>query len=111
MFASRWHSPPKPAPVLSWVTGTCSEREPVGVERALDVALEHARRARRRGRAAPAPAATVLPAPGAPIRFDDAHAGAVEVVAVGPRDRVVGVERVLDDPDLGRCIYIDRIFR
>ena len=25
MFASRWHSPPKPAPVLSWTTGMCSE--------------------------------------------------------------------------------------
>ena len=24
MLASRWHSPPKPAPVLIWVTGTCS---------------------------------------------------------------------------------------
>ena len=31
---------------------------------------------------------------------DHRHAVAVEVVAVGPRDRVVGVERVLDDPDL-----------
>ena len=42
MFASRWHSPPKPGSVLSWVTGTCSAREAVGVERALHVALEHA---------------------------------------------------------------------
>ena len=30
---------------------------------------------------------------------DDRNARAVEVRAVGARDRVVGVERVLDDPD------------
>ena len=43
MFASRWHSPPKPAPVCSCVTGHVQRGEPVGVERALHVALEHAR--------------------------------------------------------------------
>ena len=42
MFASRWHSPPKPLPVLSWTTGTCRLGEPVGVEAALHVALQHA---------------------------------------------------------------------
>ena len=40
----------------------------------------------------------VLPAPGALIRLTTVTAGAVEVLAVGARDRVVGVEHVLDDP-------------
>ena len=42
MLASRWHSPPKPGSVLSWVTGHVQLREPVGVHAALHVALEHA---------------------------------------------------------------------
>ena len=42
MLASRWHSPPNPGSVLSWVTGQMQMGEPVGVERALDVALENA---------------------------------------------------------------------
>ena len=86
--------------------------EPVGVEAALHVALEHAdahaveaaERALEQRRLARARRAHEV---------DDAHAGAVEVGAVGARDRVVGVERVLDDPDL-RAVhrsYICRIFR
>ena len=101
MLASRWHSPPKPLPVLSWTTGTCSVGEPVGVEAALHVALQHAD-AHAVGTGAPSTrsSSVVLPAPGRAHQVDDRHAGAVEVVAVGPRDRVVGVQRVLDDPDL-----------
>ena len=55
------------------------------------------RRCRRAGRAR---AASSCRRPGALMRLTHRHAVAVEVVAVGPRDRVVGVERVLDDPDL-----------
>ena len=75
-------------------------REPVRVEAALHVALEHGdadlvqpahdpfqqRRLARAGRT---------------HQVDDRDTRAVEVVAVGPRDRVVGVESVLDDLDLG----------
>ena len=82
MFASRWHSPPKPGSVLSWVTGTCSAGsrsassvpatspsstpdadavEPLG-ERALE---------QRR-----------LAGAGGAHQVDDPHAGAVEVGAV-----------------------------
>ena len=99
MFASRWHSPPKPAPVLSWTTGMCSMRQPVGVERALHVALQHADADAVRG---PQHALEQrrLARPGRAHQVHDVDAGPVEVVAVGARDRVVGVQRVLDDPDL-----------
>ena len=101
MFASRWHSPPKPLSVLSCVDRDVQVREPVGVQRALHVALEHAdAHAVERRRAGMRSSSVVLPAPGRAHQVDDRDAVAVEVVAVGPRDRVVGVERVLDDPDL-----------
>ncbi len=68
----------------------------VGVEAALHVALEDARAdpfevAQRRLEQ------RRLAGAGRTHEVDHAHVGAVEVVAVGPRDRVVGVERVLDD--------------
>ena len=70
MLASRWHSPPKPASVLSCTTGTCRRGEAVGVEAALHVALEHARAHAARGPArARARAASSCPRPGALIRF------------------------------------------
>ena len=109
MFASRWHSPPNRR--RSELRHRHVQRgQPVGVERALHVALEHARadaaevaqhalEQRRLARARRA------------HEVRDRHARAVEVVAVGARDRVVGVERVLDDPHPDRCIYIVRIFR
>ena len=100
MFASRWHSPPKPLPVLSCDDRDVQVREPVGVERALDVALEHADAHAAEARPSTRSSSVVLPAPGRAHQVDDRHAVAVEVVAVGARDRVVGVERVLDDPDL-----------
>ena len=101
MFASRWHSPPKPVDGLQLRHGHVQRGEPVGVERALHVALEHAG----------ADAAEVAQDPlqqrglaraGRAHQVRDGHARAVEVVAVGARDRVVGVERVLDDPRPGR---------
>ena len=74
--------------------------QPVGVHRALHVALEHAdadavdpvgeQRLEQRGLARPRRAHQV----------DDGDAVGVEVGAVGAGDRVVGVQRVLDDPDL-----------
>ena len=101
MFASRWHSPPKPLPVLSCVTGHVQVREAVGVEASPARRPPARRRAgrRSRGRASTRSSSVVLPAPGRAHDVHDRHAVAVEVVAVGPRDRVVGVERVLDDPD------------
>ena len=112
MLASRWHSPPKPPSVLSWVTGTCSAasrsasmqpctspsstptRTPgqVGHHPLEQRGLARARRAHE---------------------VHDAHARAVEVGAVGLGDRVVGVERVLDDPHLCamhvRLLDLDRL--
>ena len=74
-------------------------REPVGVHAALDVALEDAE---------PRPLEVAddlleqrrLAGPGSAHQVDDLHARTVEVVAVRARDRVVRVERVLDDPHL-----------
>ena len=59
------------------------------------------RAGRRGGPDAPSTrsSSVVLPAPGALMTLSDRHAVAVEVRAVGARDRVVGVQRVLDDPD------------
>ena len=74
--------------------------QPVGVHRALHVALEHAdahavdpvgqQRLEQRRLARPRRAHEV----------DHGHAVGVEVGPVGAGDRVVGVQRVLDDPDL-----------
>jgi len=102
MLASRWHSPPKPLSVFSCVTGNVPVGEAVGVEAALYVALQHTdahavvgqagqRALQQRGLAGPRGAHEV----------DDADTGAIEVLAVGARDRVVGIQRVLDDPHLG----------
>ena len=99
MFASRWHSPPKPLPVLSCVTGMCrcasrsASSEPctspssTPTRRSPRPVAQHALEDRRLAGARRA------------HHVEHRHAVAVEVVAVGPRDRVVGVERVLDDPD------------
>src|ERR1019366_3396794 len=40
-----------------------------------------------------------LAGPGRAHEVDDSHPGTIEVLAVGPSDRVVGVEYVLDDSD------------
>ena len=112
MFASRWHSPPKPGSVLSCVDRHVQRRR-AGRRRGCP-----ARRPRARPTRTPSssPAATrsssvVLPAPGRAHQVDHRHAGAVEVVAVGARDRVVGVERVLDDPDLRPVHRAPRLHR
>ena len=74
-------------------------REPVGVHRALHVSLEHTdAHARELGHHALEQRR--LPAPGGAHEVHDAHARAVEVVPVRPRDRVVRVECLLDDPHL-----------
>ena len=101
MLASRWHSPPKPESVLICVTGTCSERDARRVVLALHVALEHADAdaVAERALERPLEQARLAGARGA-HEVDDGHAVAIEVVAVGARDRVVGVERVLDDANL-----------
>ena len=88
MFASRWHSPPKPESVLSWTTGTCRRGDPVGVHAALHVALEHPDAEAVEVRAAPRSSSVVLPAPGRAHQVDHRDAGAVEVVAVGAGDRL-----------------------
>ena len=72
--------------------------EPVGVERALHVALEHADAQVADAVAQQALEQRRLARARRAHDVEDRHAVAVEVVAVGPRDRVVGVERVLDDP-------------
>ena len=75
--------------------------EPVGVERSLDVPLEHSQ---------PDPVRRVggnpleqrcLPGAGRAHQIHDGDLVAVEVFAVGASDGVVGVERILDDPYLG----------
>ena len=86
--------------------GDVQRREPVGVEAALDVAFEHAaadvadvrQHALEQRRLAGARRAHEV---------DDGHAGRVEVGAVRARDRVVGVEDALDDPDL-RAVHLHR---
>src|SRR4051812_18704571 len=83
-------------------------RQPVGVVAALHVALEHA------GAHAVEPAEDALEqrrlagARGA-HQVDHRHRFAVEVVAVGAGDRVVGVERVLDDSDL-RPVHLHPLY-
>ena len=83
MFASRWHSPPKPGSVLSCVTGTCRTRQPVGVHAALHVALEHARRARPSSSGSTRSSSVVLPAPGALMRFTTVTPARSKSCAVG----------------------------
>ena len=69
MFASRWHSPPKPPSVFSWVTGTwrCDRRSASRLPWTSPSSTP--------GRTSPSPArktassSEVLPAPGALIRF------------------------------------------
>ena len=75
-------------------------REPVGVVGCPARRPRARRPARRRGRAARARAGSSCRRPGALMRFTTRDAVAIEVVAVRARDRVVGVQRVLDDPDL-----------
>ena len=43
MLASRWHSPPKPWSVLSWVTGMCWSASRSASREPCHVAFEHAR--------------------------------------------------------------------
>ena len=75
-------------------------RQAVGVHRPLHVALEHAD-----PDAGQAPDDALeerrLPRPGRAHEVHDRDSGAIEVVAVGTGDRVVGVERLLDDLHLG----------
>ena len=114
MFASRWHSPPKPASVLSCTTGTCrcasrsASRLPC-----TSPSSTPARTPSRPGRPSDALEQRRLARAGRAHQVDDRDAVAVEVVAVGPRDRVVGVERVLDDPDLHAMhavlLHLDRL--
>ena len=102
MFASRWHSPPKPLPVLSCVTGTCRwARRSASSEPSTSPSSTPTRRSPRCvATSQHALEQRRLAGAGRAHDVHDRHAVAVEVVAVGARDRVVGVERVLDDPDL-----------
>ena len=101
MFASRWHSPPKPGDVFSCVTGTCSaDSRSASSEPAMSPSSTPAPEV-----AQPVDQDTLeqrgLARPGRAHQVHDAHAGAVEVRAVGARDRRVGVEHVARDPHLG----------
>ena len=100
MFASRWHSPPKPLPVLSCVTGTWRWARRSASREPCDVALQHADAQVAQAVAQQALEQRRLAGAGRAHDVEHRHAVAVEVVAVGARDRVVGVQRVLDDPDL-----------
>ena len=100
MFASRWHSPPKPDSVFSWTTGTCraairsASIEPWTSPSSTPTRTPRAAEAR-------ASSSEVLPAPGRAHEVDHRDPGAVEVVAVGAGDRLVGVQRVGGDLHLG----------
>src|SRR4051794_19163793 len=71
MFASRWHSPPKPLPVLSCTTGTCSEATRSASR--LPCTSPSSTPARTPSRSPSAASSSdVLPAPGALMRFTTA---------------------------------------
>ena len=100
MFASRWHSPPKPDSVLSWTTGTCSAA--IRSASMLPCTSPSSTPARsRRGRASAALEQRRLARAGRAHQVDHRDPRAIEVVAVRVRDRRVGVERVLGDLHLG----------
>jgi hypothetical protein len=92
--------------------GDVQVRQAVGVEAALDVALEHRGAHPAQALAAEGPLQEGRRAgAGGAHDVHDRHARAVEVLAVGAGDRVVGVQRVLDDPDLDAVhAYICLIF-
>jgi hypothetical protein len=73
--------------------------QPVGVHRALHVALQHAHAHSRQVGHHPLEQRGLAGARSA-HEVHDAHAGPVEVGPVRLGDRVVGVERLLDDPHL-----------
>ena len=75
--------------------------EAVGVQRALHVALEHARRARRAGSSTTRSSSVVLPAPGALMKLTTVTPARSKSARLARGDRVVGVERLLDDLHLG----------
>ena len=98
MFASRWHSPPKPLPVLSWTTGMWRPAmRSASIEPWTSPSSTPTRRSKSRSDDS---RRVVLPAPGALIRLTTRTPLAVEVVAIGASDRLVCVERVLCDLDL-----------
>ena len=69
MLASRWHSPPKPGSVLSWVTGTCrADRRSASNEPWTSPSSTPTRTAPRPSISTRSSSA-VLPAPGALIRL------------------------------------------
>ena len=70
MLASRWHSPPKPPSVFSWVTGTCSaDRRSASNEPATSPSSTPMRVPFRARASIIRSSRVVLPAPGALIRF------------------------------------------
>ena len=69
MFASRWHSPPKPGVGVELRDRHVQRGQPVGVHRALHVALEHADAHARAGRPPRARAAPSCRRPGALMKF------------------------------------------
>ncbi len=69
MFASRWHSPPKPASVFSCVDRHVQRRQPVGVHASPPRRPRARRRARPRRSASTRSSSVVLPAPGALMKF------------------------------------------
>ena len=84
MLASRWHSPPKPGSVLSWVTGTCSAASRSASSVPCTSPSSTPTRTPSRSPSTRS-SSVVLPAPGALMRLTTRHAGAVEVGAVGAR--------------------------
>ncbi len=110
MFASRWHSPPKPTLVCNWVTGTCSEASRSASSEPWTSPSSTP------ARTPPSPPSTrsssaVLPAPGAPIRFatvtpwrskSSRLARAIVLLASSASSTIL---------TRTRCIYIDRTLR
>ena len=91
--------------------GHVQRGQPVGVQRALHVALEHARAHAAEVAAARARAAPSCPRPGAPIRFATVTPARSKSSRLARAIVLLASSASSTTRTLTRCIYIDRIFR